>query len=489
MLDVEEKTTDFEAEHSNAYLYRQLTEAEVVLKKPPVGASLPQRALYVYDQLALWANAKVVSSPWFEGFVMVTIVAVGVGIGMGLSGLEENDSVAKNVLFGIDMFSFWVFLFEAAVKIFACGSRPWVYFLSKSDGSFNCFDFTLVVIALVFSPFFGASADVSNVKVLRLMRLLRLLNFLKFVPEVRVMIEGLVSAMDSVGYILLLLCLVVYIFAVLGVLLFGENDPANFNDVSTAMVTLFQTATLTNWASVALISFHGCDKFAGNGYVFGVEDPLPSGVARTQKDMLGIEFPMWSCTDPGPKRLVTYFYFITFTIMAAMVVMSLFIGVIAIGMFTEYQKYQDEKVKQKYDMALVNVAGELEKPDSVLRMALDFTMGIENPHVEQTLVVQQSGVETIFRMRSKDDEDEKEGWLFRNKEKFFSFGSASIPVSFSGGGAPSEEVSDKSPKRRGSDKSPKRRGSLSRQLASADDFFKKLKMRTAACCILFFGCA
>ena len=50
------------------------------------------------------------------------------------------------------------------------------------------------------------------------------------------MVQGLVSAMDSVWYILLLLMLLVYIFAVLGVILFAGNDPANFNDVATAMM-------------------------------------------------------------------------------------------------------------------------------------------------------------------------------------------------------------------------------------------------------------
>lgn len=50
------------------------------------------------------------------------------------------------------------------------------------------------------------------------------------------MVKGLASAMDSVWYILLLLLLVVYIYAVLGVILFAENDPANFNDVATAML-------------------------------------------------------------------------------------------------------------------------------------------------------------------------------------------------------------------------------------------------------------
>lgn len=45
----------------------------------------------------------------------------------------------------------------------------------------------------------------------------------------------------------------------------GDNDPANFGGVAVAMMNLVHTATFSNWSSVALISFYGCDKFGGNG--------------------------------------------------------------------------------------------------------------------------------------------------------------------------------------------------------------------------------
>lgn len=38
----------------------------------------------------------------------------------------------------------------------------------------------------------------------------------------------------------MLLLLVVYIYAILGTLLFGFNDPAHFGSVSISMLTLFQ---------------------------------------------------------------------------------------------------------------------------------------------------------------------------------------------------------------------------------------------------------
>ena len=65
---------------------------------------------------------------------------------------------------------------------------------------------------------------------------------------------GLAAAQKSVGYILMLLLLVDYIFAVLGVVMFAENDPANFGTVPIAMLTLFQVSAFTNWASIAYVS-------------------------------------------------------------------------------------------------------------------------------------------------------------------------------------------------------------------------------------------
>ena len=51
------------------------------------------------------------------------------------------------------------------------------------------------------------------------------------------------KGIGSVGYILMLLLLVVYIFAILGTLLFGFNDPVHFGNVAISMLTLYQVTT------------------------------------------------------------------------------------------------------------------------------------------------------------------------------------------------------------------------------------------------------
>lgn len=84
------------------------------------------------------------------------------------------------------------------------------------------------------------------VRALRLTRLVRLLTFIKNVPELKVIVVGLIVGLKSVGYIVALLLLSIYLFAVLGVIAFGENDPANFGKVPVAMVRSSDTPLIPN---------------------------------------------------------------------------------------------------------------------------------------------------------------------------------------------------------------------------------------------------
>ena len=70
---------------------------------------------------------------------------------------------------------------------------------------------------------------------LRMLRLVRLLTFIKGVPQLRVILSGLVQGMNSVTYIVMLLFLIMYLFSIMGCLFFGPNDMARFGTVAQAM--------------------------------------------------------------------------------------------------------------------------------------------------------------------------------------------------------------------------------------------------------------
>ena len=60
--------------------------------------------------------------------------------------------------------------------------------------------------------------------------------------------------------------LVMFLFSILGNLLFGANDPANFENVERGMLSLFVFATLASWGNVAQINYFGCHLYHGGMY-------------------------------------------------------------------------------------------------------------------------------------------------------------------------------------------------------------------------------
>jgi voltage-gated sodium channel len=67
------------------------------------------------------------------------------------------------------------------------------------------------------------------------------------VPQLQVIVAGLVEGMGSITYIAALLFLVYYIFGIVSVLLFKRNDPFNFGTLPIAIYTLFRISTLDGW--------------------------------------------------------------------------------------------------------------------------------------------------------------------------------------------------------------------------------------------------
>jgi voltage-gated sodium channel len=121
------------------------------------------------------------------------------------------------------------------------------------DWAWNIFDFAIVIAVWIGVP----GTNVSFIRLLRLMRLLKLLNKVK---ELQIILQGLIRALQSVVYILMLLALSFFLFGTLGVTLFRRNDPFHWGGLGIAMVTLFRTATFENWTEILYLSYFGCDS-------------------------------------------------------------------------------------------------------------------------------------------------------------------------------------------------------------------------------------
>ena len=66
-------------------------------------------------------------------------------------------------------------------------------------------------------------------------------------PDLRLIVGTMLRSFASMGSVVVLLALVMYVYAVLGYHLFHEADPAHWGDLALSVRTLFEVLTLEGW--------------------------------------------------------------------------------------------------------------------------------------------------------------------------------------------------------------------------------------------------
>ena len=135
----------------------------------------------------------------------------------------------------------------------------------------NRFDFFVVGLSYV-----GFMIDLGSITVLRLLRLLRVVRLLNKFPALKSITTALLHAFSAVGYVMLMICLVDYIFAVIGMLMFRKNDPVHFGRMSTALMTMWAMETM-DYPGVLYINMLGCDEFGYGELALGCNEPRALG--------------------------------------------------------------------------------------------------------------------------------------------------------------------------------------------------------------------
>jgi voltage-gated sodium channel len=107
----------------------------------------------------------------------------------------------------------------------------------------NIFDFAIVVFALL--PAGGQFATVA-----RLARLMRVVRLVSIFPELRLIVGTMLRSLSSMGNVILLLGLVMYVYGVLGYHLFSRRDPENWGNLGLSLLTLFEILTLEGWVEL-----------------------------------------------------------------------------------------------------------------------------------------------------------------------------------------------------------------------------------------------
>jgi hypothetical protein len=192
-----------------------------------------------------------VQSTWFDLVVIIFIVLNAMV--MMLEWHDKPDAYAL-ALQTFNTFFGFVFLVEMVLKLIALGVRQYV-----SNG-WNAFDGVLVTLSVIDLTFelagdLAISAFNPNIlRVLRMFRVVRLLRVVKTAKGLRTMLVTLWSSLPALQNVGLLLGLVMYIYAIAGMLMFADvpygeclNRHANFRGFWISLLTLFRCSTGESW--------------------------------------------------------------------------------------------------------------------------------------------------------------------------------------------------------------------------------------------------
>uniref|UniRef100_A0A480M5G6 Voltage-dependent T-type calcium channel subunit alpha-1H isoform a n=1 Tax=Sus scrofa TaxID=9823 RepID=A0A480M5G6_PIG len=165
-----------------------------------------------------------------------------------------------------------VFIVEAALKLVAFGFRR--FFKDR----WNQLDLAIVLLSIMGITLeeieMNAALPINPtiIRIMRVLRIARVLKLLKMATGMRALLDTVVQALPQVGNLGLLFMLLFFIYAALGVELFGrlecsEDNPceglsrhATFSNFGMAFLTLFRVSTGDNWNGIMKDTLRECAR-------------------------------------------------------------------------------------------------------------------------------------------------------------------------------------------------------------------------------------
>jgi voltage-gated sodium channel len=245
--------------------------------------------------------ASVVDSNPFTTVVVATIAVNAVVLGLQTyDGLEERWGRTFDVL---NAACLAVFVVELLIRIGAYWPRPWAFFRN----GWNIFDFVVIMAAFV-------PGIRQNSTLLRLVRLLRVVRLVRVLPDLRVLLLGVWKSVPPLASIGAVTAIILFVYGMVGWILFGDELPEQWGNIGRAMLTLFVMLTLEDfpvymdqamelepWAWVYFVSFILVAAFIVLNVLIGVvlnsmEEARELERRRTVRARVGVSRP--SPVDP-----------------------------------------------------------------------------------------------------------------------------------------------------------------------------------------------
>ena len=179
---------------------------------------------------------RVRSNKAFELFVVSVIIASALLVGVKT---YELPSTTQRLLGWLDAMITILFVVEIGIRFVAEPNKRAFF-----RNAWNLFDTLVVMVSLV-------PIDNSDmVLVARLVRVFRVLRMVSIVPELRMLLASLLKALPQLGYVILLMFIIFYIYAAIGATLFESINATLWGDIAISMLTLFRVMTFEDWTDV-----------------------------------------------------------------------------------------------------------------------------------------------------------------------------------------------------------------------------------------------
>jgi voltage-gated sodium channel len=334
----------------------------------------------------------------FSMFILLSIVfsAVIVGIRTNeeyIAKHEETYDIFDGIIVGI-------FTLEVAFGIIGFAWEPWRFFfeplggcytLHRSDtgqrtkdakgrkGRWSCCMkvrfwnvFNFITTGISYIP-----GDGKLGMMFRLLRMLRVLKVLSFLKQLQIILTGLIEGLKSMFWVSVIEFLFFYIYAILGMSLFGRNDPLHFGNLGDTFITLFRCATMEDWTEIMYNNMYGCD-------IFGYENDY-SGDWN------------WMCSEPRARPYQSALYFISFEVVSALIILNLVIGKISFSMMQAQVSSRAQTVHSAASPRLcgltaVGGAGRRELPAAIRRSLRPLPDGVQRSGVARQRVAARRNV-------------------------------------------------------------------------------------------------
>ena len=220
---------------------------------------------YFLSKLRLYVDGE--ADTLFEYFMLLVVILNTIVLGLETS----PDLAAKygSEFFLIDQICLWVFIIELFVKVVAFNKQFFgEYRLDENREKFfhinkwNIFDLVIVFISVFASlPFFAVFRvfrlfkSVKIIKGIKSLRVIKTLKLVNGITKLRVIIKAVIKAIPSVLWTFCLLIIFAYIYAIIGVNIFGTDFPEYFGTLSNALLSLFNLSSLKSSEVIKIYSW------------------------------------------------------------------------------------------------------------------------------------------------------------------------------------------------------------------------------------------